>query len=96
MILESTEKYKYVRSHLQLWYQGKYDEELDLTSSSKQEAPQRLKQFFLEILQTTKENKGKESEPGTGEMRKTHLSIRAQDFEVAEYICSFWGLMVGF
>ena len=83
-------------SHLQSWYQGKYDEELDLNSISKQEALQLLKQFFLEILQTTKESEGKESEPETDERRKTHLSIRAQDFEVAEYMCSFHGLMVGF
>ena len=38
---------------------------MNLDAISKQEAPQRLKHFFLEIRQTTKENKVKVYEPGT-------------------------------
>ncbi|KAK3736572.1 hypothetical protein QZH41_003146 [Actinostola sp. cb2023] len=47
------------------WYKEKYGEELNLEQISKNEAPKLLKHFFLEIRQTTKENKGKEYEPGT-------------------------------
>jgi hypothetical protein len=46
------------------WYEEKYGRELDLDKVSKQNAPQLLKFFFLEIRQTTKENKGKVYEPG--------------------------------
>jgi len=47
------------------WYKEKYGEEVNLEQISKNEAPKLLKHFFLEIRQTTKENKGKEYEPGT-------------------------------
>ncbi|KAK3734347.1 hypothetical protein QZH41_005333 [Actinostola sp. cb2023] len=47
------------------WYKEKYGEEVNLEQISKNEAPKLLKHLFLEIRQTTKENKGKEYEPGT-------------------------------
>ena len=50
---------------LQSWYMEKYQTELNLNSISKTEAPRLLKHFFVEIRQTTNENKGKEYEPGT-------------------------------
>ena len=50
---------------LQSWFKEKHGKQINLDAISKQEAPQLLKHFFLEIRQTTKENKGKEYEPGT-------------------------------
>ena len=50
---------------LQSWVKEKHGKQINLDAISKQEAPQLLKHFFLEIRQTTKENKGKEYEPGT-------------------------------
>ena len=47
------------------WYEEKHHKELDLNKVSKQEAPQLLTHFFLEIRQTGKENKGKEYKPGS-------------------------------
>ena len=47
------------------WFKEKHGKQINLDAISKQEAPQLLKHFFLEIRQTTKENKGKEYEPGT-------------------------------
>jgi len=43
----------------------KHGKQINLDAISKQEAPQLLKHFFLDIRQTAKENKGKEYEPGT-------------------------------
>jgi len=51
--------------HLQSWFKEKHGKQINLDAILKQEAPQLLKHFFLEIRQTTKENKGKEYEPGT-------------------------------
>ncbi|KAJ7369461.1 hypothetical protein OS493_038783 [Desmophyllum pertusum] len=66
MVAENTKKSTSTSvRRLQSWYHEKYGEELDFDTISKQEAPQLLKHFFLEIRQTTKENKGKEYEPGT-------------------------------
>ena len=48
---------------LQSWFKQKHGKRINLDVISKQEAPQLLKHFFLEIWQTTKENKGKEFEP---------------------------------
>ena len=50
---------------LQSWFKEKHGKQINLDAISKQEAPQLLKHFFLEIRQTTKENKGKAYEPGT-------------------------------
>ena len=50
---------------LHSWFKEKHGTQINLDAISKQEAPQLLKHFFLEIRQTTKENKGKEYEPGT-------------------------------
>ena len=50
---------------LQSCFKEKHGKQINLDAISKQEAPQLLKHFFLEIRQTTKENKGKEYEPGT-------------------------------
>jgi len=50
---------------LQSWFKEKHGKQINLDVISKQEAPQLLKHFFLEIRRTTKENKGKEYEPGT-------------------------------
>ena len=50
---------------LQSWFKEKHGKQINLDAISKLEAPQLLKHFFLEIRQTTKENKGKEYEPGT-------------------------------
>ena len=50
---------------LQSWFKEKHGKQINLNAISKQEAPQLLKHFLLEIGQTTKENKGKEYEPGT-------------------------------
>ena len=50
---------------LQSWFKEKHGKQINLDAISKQEAPQLLKHFFLETRQTTKENKGKEYEPGT-------------------------------
>ena len=44
---------------LQSWYMGKYKSELSWNSISEKQAPQLLKHFFIEIQQTTNENKGK-------------------------------------
>ena len=50
---------------LKAWYKEKYGMEINLEQISKSEAPNLLQHFFVEIRQTTKENKGKEYEPGT-------------------------------
>ena len=50
---------------LQSRFNEKHGKQINLDAISKQEAPQLLKHFFLEIRQTTKENKRKEYEPGT-------------------------------
>ena len=50
---------------LQSWFKEKHGKEINLDAISKQAAPQLLKHFFLEIRQTTKENKDKGYEPGT-------------------------------
>lgn len=47
------------------WFKEKHSKQINLDAISKEDAPQLLKHFFLEIRQTTKENKGKEYEPGT-------------------------------
>ena len=61
---------------MQSWFKEKYGKQINLDAISKQEAPQLLKHFFLEIRQTTKENKGKEYEPGT---LQTYPSIASLD-----------------
>jgi len=50
---------------LQSLFKEKQGKQINLDAISKQEAPKLLKHFFLEIRRTTKENKGKEYEPGT-------------------------------
>ena len=50
---------------MQSWFKEKHGKQINLDVFSKQEAPQLLKHFFLEIRQTTKENKGKGYQPGT-------------------------------
>jgi len=51
---------------LHSWFKEKqHGKKINLDTISKQEAPQLLKHFFLEIRRTTKENKGREYEPGT-------------------------------
>ena len=47
---------------LQSCFQENHGKQINLDAISKQEAPPLLKHFFLEIKQTTKENKGKEYE----------------------------------
>ena len=61
---------------MQSWFKEKHGKQINLDAISKQEAPQLLKHFFLEIKQTTKENKGKEYEPGT---LQTYPSITSLD-----------------
>ena len=47
---------------LQSCFQENHGKQINLDAISRQEAPPLLKHFFLEIRQTTKENKGKEYE----------------------------------
>jgi len=47
------------------WFKEKHRKQINVDAISKQEAPQLLKHFFLEVRQTAKENKGKEYEPVT-------------------------------
>ena len=66
MVSENTKKSTSTSvRRLQSWFKEKHDKQINLDAISKREAPQLLKHFFLEIRQTTKENKGKEYEPGT-------------------------------
>ena len=66
MVSENTKKSTSTSvRRLQSWFKEKHGKQINLDAISKQEAPQLLKHFFLEIRQTTKENKGKEYEPGT-------------------------------
>ena len=68
---------------LQSWFKEKHDKQVNLDASSKQEVPQLLKRFFLEIRQTTKENKRREYEPGTLEFEEvlTILSMKNKDLK---------------
>ena len=52
---DTKRKYKYIRTPFAV-------KQINLDAISRQEAPPLLKHFFLEIRQTTKENKGKEYE----------------------------------
>ena len=61
---KTPKKYEYVRTRLQSWFKEKHSKQINLDAVSKQEAPQLLKRFFLEVRQATKENRGKEYEPG--------------------------------
>ena len=66
MVSENTKKSTSTSvRRLQSWFKEKHGKQINLDAISKQEALQLLKHFFLEIRQTTKENKGKEYEPGT-------------------------------
>jgi len=68
MVSENTKKKKNTSTsvrRLQSWFKEKHGKQINLDAISKQEAPHLLKHFFLEIRQTTKQNKGKEYEPGT-------------------------------
>ena len=66
MVSENTKKSTSTSvRRLQSWFKEKHGKQINLDAISKQEAPQLLKHFFLEIGQTTKQNKGKEYEPGT-------------------------------
>ena len=66
MVSENTKKSTSTSvRRLQSWFKEKHGKQINLDAISKQEAPQLLKHFFLEIRQTTKENRGKEYEPGT-------------------------------
>jgi len=67
MVLENTKKSTSISvRRLQSWFKEKqHGKKINLDTISKQEAPQLLKHFFLEIRRTTKENKGREYEPGT-------------------------------
>ena len=47
------------------WFAEKHGKEIDLDQVSKENAPELLKHFFIEIRQTTNNSKGKEYEPGT-------------------------------
>ena len=77
MVSKNTKKSTSTSVHrLQSWFKEKHGKQINLDAISKQEAPQLLKHFFLEIRQTTKENKGKEYEPGT---LQTYPSIASLD-----------------
>ena len=66
MVSKNTKKSTSTSVHrLQSWFKEKHSKQINLDAISKQEAPQLLKHFFLEIRQTTKEKKGKDYEPGT-------------------------------
>jgi len=66
MVLENTKKSTSISvRRLQSWFKEKHAKQINLDAISKQEAPQLLRHFFLEIRQTTKENKGREYEPRT-------------------------------
>ena len=66
MVSENTKKSTSTSvRRLQSWFKEKHGKQINLDAISKQEVPQLLKHFSLEIRQTTKENKGKEYEPGT-------------------------------
>ena len=65
MVSKNTKKSASTSVHrLQSWLKEKHGKQINLNTISKQEAPQLLKHFFLEI-RPTKENKGKEYKPGT-------------------------------
>ena len=59
------------------WFEEKQHKELELPleihKMTKKEAPQLLKHFILKTWETSKENKGKEYEPGSSQTRRNGL-----------------------
>jgi len=65
MVLENTKKSTSISVRRLQFNKKQHGKKINLDTISKQEAPQLLKHFFLEIRRTTKENKGREYEPRT-------------------------------
>ena len=66
MVAKNTKKSTFCAvRRLKAWYEEKHGQQIDLDQVSKQNAPELLKHFFIEIRQTSNNSKGKEYEPGT-------------------------------
>jgi len=59
---------------LQSWFKEKHGKQINLDAISKQEAPQLLKHFFLEIRQAREENMAKN-------MNQEHYKLTAMAYE---------------
>ena len=83
MVSENTKKSTSTSvRRLQSWFKEKHGKQINLDAISKQEAPQLLKHFFLEIRQTTKKTKARN-------MTQQHYKLTAMVYED-----TFWSVHV--